>query len=115
MKLSLAKTDPMMARIDLAYAYNAHMAQGMTADKAIVVMEARDTKLLTKQNFLVSVTRVRDDLTVYVDQADKAQRRLELQSGEKTSALETVGEKEAKAPQVPERELQRDRTYDFGL
>ena len=111
-KLSLAKTDPMLARIDLAYAYNAHMAQGMTADKAIVVMEARDTRLLTKQNFLVSVTRVRDDLTVYVDQADKAQRKLELQSGEKTSALETVGEK---APKVPERELQRDRTYDFGL
>ncbi|MCB2061907.1 MAG: conjugative relaxase [Novosphingobium sp.] len=112
MKLSLAKTDPMLARFDLAYAYNAHMAQGMTADKAIVVMEARDTKLLTKQNFLVSVTRVRDDLTVYVDQADKAQRKLELQSGEKTSALGTVGERESKAPEL---ELQRDRVKPFEI
>ena len=112
MKMSLSKTDPMLARIDLAYAYNAHMAQGMTADKAIVVMEARDTKLLTKQNFLVSVTRVRDDLTVYVDQADKAQRKLELQSGEKTSALGTVGERESKAPEL---ELQRDRVKPFEI
>jgi hypothetical protein len=112
MKMTLAKTDPMLSRIDLAYAYNAHMAQGMTTDKAIVVMEARDTKLLTRQNFLVSVTRVRDDLTVYVDKADQAQRKLELQSGEKTSALETVGEKEPKAPEL---ELQRERVKPFEI
>ncbi|AKM08811.1 MobF family relaxase [Croceicoccus naphthovorans] len=112
MKMTLAKTDPMLSRIDLAYAYNAHMAQGMTTDKAIVVMEARDTKLLTRQNFLVSVTRVRDDLTVYVDKADQAQRKLELQSGEKTSALETVGEKE---PRAPELELQRERVKPFEI
>lgn len=112
MKMTLAKTDPMLARIDLAYAYNAHMAQGMTTDKAIVVMEARDTKLLTRQNFLVSVTRVRDDLTVYVDKADQAQRKLELQSGEKTSALETVGEKEPKAPEL---ELHRERVKPFEI
>ncbi len=112
MKMTLAKTDPMLFRIDLAYAYNAHMAQGMTTDKAIVVMEARDTKLLTRQNFLVSVTRVRDDLTVYVDKADQAQRKLELQSGEKTSALQTVGEKEPKAPEL---ELQRERVKPFEI
>lgn len=112
MKMTLAKTDPMLSRIDLAYAYNAHMAQGMTTDKAIVVMEARDTKLLTRQNFLVSVTRVRDDLTVYVDKADQTQRKLELQSGEKTSALETVGEKEPKAPEL---ELQRERVKPFEI
>ncbi|GGD79283.1 MobF family relaxase [Croceicoccus mobilis] len=112
MKMSLSKADPMLSRIDLAYAYNAHMAQGMTTDKAIVVMEARDTKLLTRQNFLVSVTRVRDDLTVYVDKADQTQRKLELQSGEKTSALETVGEKE---PEAPELELQRERVKPFEI
>lgn len=112
MKMSLSKSDQMLSRIDLAYAHNAHMAQGMTTDKAIVVMEARDTKLLTRQNFLVSVTRVRDDLTVYVDEADQAQRKLELQSGEKTSALETVGEKE---PRAPELELQRERVKPFEI
>lgn len=114
MKLVLANRDPMLARIDLAYAYNAHMAQGMTADRAIVVMESRDTKLLTKQNFLVSVTRVRDDLTVYVDKSDKTKARFERQSGEKTSALETTGETQK---QQRDRELQKERTrsFDYGI
>lgn len=112
MKLALSVHDPMLARIDLAYAYNAHMAQGMTADRAIVVMESRDTKLLTRQNFLVSVTRVRDDLTIFVDKADKARAKLELQTGEKTSALQTIGEV---VKQPPELEKQRSRAIDFGI
>jgi ATP-dependent exoDNAse (exonuclease V) alpha subunit len=114
MKLTLANRDPMLARIDLAYAHNAHMAQGMTADRAIVVMESRDTKLLTRQNFLVSVTRVRDNLTVYVDEADKTTARLQIQSGDKTSALETTGETQK---QQRDRELQKERTrsFDYGI
>lgn len=112
MKLALLVHDPMLARVDLAYAYNAHMAQGMTADRAIVVMESRDTKLLTRQNFLVSVTRVRDDLTIFVDKADKTRAKLELQTGEKTSALQTVGEV---VKQPPELEKQRSRAIDFGI
>ena len=112
MKLALSVHDPMLARIDLAYAYNAHMAQGMTADRAIVVMESRDTKLLTRQNFLVSVTRVRDDLTIFVDKADKAKAKLELQSGEKTSALQTLGEV---AKQPPELEKAPIKPFEFGI
>jgi len=112
MKLALPAHDPMLARIDLAYAFNAHMAQGMTADRALVVMEARDTRLLTRQNFLVSVTRVRDDLTVFVDKADKAKARLELQSGEKTSALQTLGEQVRKPPEL---EKAPTRPFEFGI
>jgi conjugative relaxase-like TrwC/TraI family protein len=112
MKLALSVHDPMLAHTDLAYAYNAHMAQGMTADRAIVVMESRDTKLLTRQNFLVSVTRVRDDLTIFVDKADKAKAKLELQSGEKTSALETVGEI---VKQPPELEKAPVKPFEFGI
>ena len=111
-KLALPANDSMLARIDLAYAFNAHMAQGVTADRAIVVMEAHDTRLLTRQNFLVSVTRVRDDLTVFVDQADKAKARLELQSGEKTSALQTLGE-EVRTP--PELEKTPTKPFEFGI
>jgi conjugative relaxase-like TrwC/TraI family protein len=111
MKLSLAEGDPMLATVDLAYAYNAHMAQGMTADRAIVVMESRDTKLLTRQNFLVSVTRVRDELTVYVDRADRTRTKLELQSGEKRSALQTIGEVEKK----PELERTRVKPFEIGI
>lgn len=112
MKLSLAEGDPMLARIDLAYAYNAHMAQGMTADRAIVVMESRDTRLLTRQNFLVSVTRVRDELTIYVDKADRTKAKLELQSGEKTSALRTIGEIGRKPPELERTPV---KPFEIGL
>ena len=112
MKLALSADDLMLARIDLAYSDNAHMAQGMTADRAIVVMESRDTKLLTQQNFLVSVTRARDDLTIFVDKADKAKAKLQLQAGEKTSALQTVGDVVKKPPEL---EIARNRGIDFGI
>ena len=112
MKLALSANDPMLVRIDLAYAYNAHMAQGMTADRAIVVMESRDTKLLTRQNFLVSVTRVRDDLTIFVDKTDKARAKLELQTGEKTSALQALGEV---VKQPPELEKAPVKPFEFGI
>lgn len=112
MKLTLSVRDPMLDRIDLAYAYNAHMAQGMTADRAIVVMEPCDSKLLTQQNFLGSVTRVRHDPTIFVDKADKARAKLELETGERTSAVQTVGEI---VKQPPDLEKRRSQAVDFGI
>jgi hypothetical protein len=52
---ALKSDDPMLARIDLAYALNAHMAQGLTSDKGIAVMDSRTHKLLSARNFLVTI------------------------------------------------------------
>ncbi|QJB68238.1 MobF family relaxase [Parasphingorhabdus halotolerans] len=114
-RLTLPHGDPMLKRIDLAYALNAHMAQGLTADKAIVVMEAQDTKLLTQQNFLVSITRVRDTLTLVVDQKDRVTHKLSLETGEKTSALEVAGNDTAKAEKRREPEIEISKSIDFGM
>ena len=57
--VSLPRGDPMLQRLDLAYALNAHMAQGLTSDRGIAVMETRDTRLVNQQTFLVTVTRLR--------------------------------------------------------
>ena len=89
----LPQGDPMLQRIDLAYALNAHMAQGLTADRGIAVMEARDTKLVTQQNFLVTVTRVRDELTLVVDRAGALERLLSRHVGGKASSWEMAGRK----------------------
>ena len=48
MEHTLRSEDPMLARIDLAYALNAHMAQGLTSDKGIAVMDSRTRKLLSQ-------------------------------------------------------------------
>jgi hypothetical protein len=36
----LEQGDPMLRRLDLAYALNAHMAQGLTSDRGIAVWTA---------------------------------------------------------------------------
>jgi len=41
---------PMLAGIDLAYAFGAHKAQGMTFGKSIAVMDSRTGKLLSACN-----------------------------------------------------------------
>ncbi|OYW83696.1 MAG: AAA family ATPase, partial [Sphingobium sp. 32-64-5] len=90
-RLTLDLGDPMLSRLDLAYALNMHMAQGITTDKAITVMDSRELNLSNQRLFNVGVTRVRDELTMVVDNREKLERQLDFNPGNKTSALETVG------------------------
>lgn len=89
--LRLAEGDPMLSRLDLAYSLNMHMAQGITTDKAITVMSSHERHLSNQRLFNVGVTRVRDALTMIVDDKDKLSRQLDMNPGNKTSALETLG------------------------
>ncbi|HEX7857319.1 MobF family relaxase [Sphingomonas sp. NPDC019816] len=96
--LTLAPGDPMLSRLDLAYALNMHMAQGITTDRAITVMSSYERNLSNQRLFNVGVTRVRDDLTLIVDDKDKLTLQLDTNPGNKTSALETVGRLEIDRP-----------------
>ena len=87
----LGQDDPMLKRLDLAYALNAHMAQGLTSDRGIAVMDSRERNLSNQQTFLVTITRLRDGLTLYVNNAARLELAIERNSGMKRSALETVG------------------------
>ncbi|MDP4540330.1 MobF family relaxase [Qipengyuania sp. DY56-A-20] len=89
-ELRLSRSDPMLKRLDLAYALNAHMAQGLTSDRGIAVMDSRERNLANRQTFLVTVTRLRDGLTLVADNAEKLGRAIKSNSGEKTSALEVT-------------------------
>ncbi|MFZ5665753.1 MAG: MobF family relaxase [Pseudomonadota bacterium] len=86
----LARDDPMLQRLDLAYALNAHMAQGLTSDRGIAVMDSRERNLANQQTFLVTITRLRDGLTLFVDNPGKLEAAVERNPGMKRSALETV-------------------------
>lgn len=125
----LKADDPMLARIDLAYALNAHMAQGLTSDKGIAVMDSRERKLLSARNFLVTITRLRDDLTLIVDNRDKLELGIGRNPGDKTSALEVTqrlgaaaakGQEAGKAlepqkAQELERSIDRIRPFEIGI
>lgn len=130
MEHRLAKDDPMLARIDLAYALNAHMAQGLTSDKGIAVMDSRERKLLSARNFLVTITRLRDELILIVDNRDKVEVGIGRNAGDKTSALEVTqrlgaaaakGQEAARDSGEPkrqpelERTLERVRPFEIGI
>ncbi len=89
-ELTLGKADPMLRRLDLAYALNAHMAQGLTSDRGIAVIDSRERRLVSEQNFLVTITRLRDGLTLIVDSGERLQWAVERNPGTKTSALESL-------------------------
>jgi len=90
-QLTLALGDPMLSRLDLAYSLNMHMVEGITTDKAIGVMSSFERFLSNQRLFNVLVTRVRDALTMVVDDKEKLGRQLDMNPGDKTSSLETVG------------------------
>ena len=91
LEVTLPHGDPMLARLDLGYAMNTHMLQGATANRAIGVMDSRETNLANARLFLVNITRVRDGIEIIVDNHDRVGRALERNSGDKTAALETIG------------------------
>ncbi|KKC26871.1 hypothetical protein WP12_06630 [Sphingomonas sp. SRS2] len=51
----------------------------------------RAVNLSNQRLFNVGVTRVRDELTMIVDDKEKLERQLDMNPGNKTSALETLG------------------------
>ncbi len=127
--VELRKDDPMLKRIDLAYALNAHMAQGLTSDRGIAVMDSRERNLSNQKTFLVTVTRLRDHLTLVVDNATRRGGAVSRNKGEKASAIEVTERLRSaaelgsgktmpnKAERLVEQELvkERSRSLDLGL
>lgn len=87
----LGVNDPMLKRMDLAYALNMHMAQGITTDKAIVVMGSEERFLSNQRLFNVAVTRVRKDVSIITNDKEKLAHQLDRTSGDKYSSLEETG------------------------
>ncbi len=87
---TLARGDKMLEHLDLAYAINAHTAQGVTAEHGIVVMRSSERQLASAKTFLVALTRIVDRATLVVDRAAAVERAVTRNSGGKSSALETI-------------------------
>lgn len=84
--------DPMLERISLAYALNANAAQGISIDNEIGVMSHKESNLSNQRLFNVLVTRARDDMVLITDNREKLTAAIERNDGNKTAALETIGE-----------------------
>ena len=88
---TLSNGDAMLKRMDLAYAINTHMAQGITNETVYSVMGSKETNLSNARSFLVNHTRQQLDVRLFTDDKAKLIRQLESNRGDKTSALETIG------------------------
>ncbi|HEX7852805.1 MAG TPA: MobF family relaxase [Sphingobium sp.] len=113
-RYELDPSDPMLERLDLAYAINVHIAQGMTADKGIVLMSEREKMLNTTQSFLVAVTRIAETATLVVDNVQSLERDVTRNPGGKTSAMEAAAPPNAK-PELPVPVLELNLGFDIGL
>lgn len=96
-KLVLAPGEPMLRRMDLGYALNAHMAQGMTKREAIEVISSGQRNLATQRTQNVLNTRATDDMVVVTNNLEGLKLQLDRTPGNKTSALEVTGKVEVEA------------------
>jgi hypothetical protein len=90
-QLTLPSGDPMLRRLDLGYALNAHMAQGMTQAQAIEVISSTQRNLATQRTQNVLNTRATDDMRVVTNDLEALKFQLDRTPGNKTSALEVTG------------------------
>ncbi|AXU21491.1 DNA helicase (plasmid) [Novosphingobium sp. THN1] len=93
-QLVLAPGDPMLRRLDLGYALNAHMAQGMTKPEAIEVISSSQRNLATQRTQNVLNTRATEDMMVVTNNLESLKQQLDRTPGNKTSALEVAGKVE---------------------
>ncbi len=107
-RLKLGPNDPMREKLDLAYAVNVHIAQGMTAINGITLMSKREKLVYTSRAFLVAVIRIAERAVLVVDNVRGLERDIMRREGEKTSAIETVKPLSQDRPNMPERERVRE-------
>lgn len=100
--IELKQGDKMLERMGLAYALNMHQAQGDTRDMAIGEMHSAARHLSNERLALVMMTRVRDDITIVTNDKDRLLAQIGRNPGDKTSALETLGEKQVDGPKGAE-------------
>lgn len=86
--IDLKHGDPMLERLDLAYAVNAHIAQGMTARDDIMALSENEKMLNSTRSFLVAATRFTGEATLIIDNARSIERDVGRNAGDKTSAIE---------------------------
>ncbi|AXB80236.1 MobF family relaxase [Novosphingobium sp. P6W] len=108
--LHMDRQDKMLERLGLAYAINMHQGQGMSTDEGIGVARSSEHNLATQRLMHVMVTRVRNDMQIFTDDGARLLSTIERHRGDKSSALETTGEKRME----PERSVDPARSGPFG-
>jgi ATP-dependent exoDNAse (exonuclease V) alpha subunit len=77
-----------LRHIDYGYASTSHSSQGVTVDRVIVNVDTlRSIELVNRKQFYVSISRARDEVTIYTDDR-RTLRHAVNRNREKSVALE---------------------------
>ncbi len=101
-KITLPRNDPAMQHIDFGLAATIHAAQGQTVDHVIALADSRSAFSANQKMFYVTISRSRHGVTLFTDDADRLQRNLEANTGERLSAMEVHKAQEQEIAPVPD-------------
>lgn len=101
----LGRDDRMLERLDLAYAVNVHIVQGMTAENGIVLMNEREKALKTTQSFLWASPGLRIRRCWW--STTSRRQSVTRNPGGKTRAIETGPSPSNDTPDLPVPEIER--------
>lgn len=73
---------------EYAYANTAHFAQGQTCKQVFALCDEKNKRLTSMRSFYVLISRAKENAFIFTDSKDGISRLLNINSGEKTSALE---------------------------
>ena len=93
--VNLSLTEQHYAHWDYAYAVTNYATQGRSITSVSVSLPSQHPKLTTQRAFLVALTRAVADINIYTDNKGQLLSHLLATPGDKTSALEAVGETKA--------------------
>ena len=85
-----------MKNFDYGYAQTVHTAQGQTVDRVLALTESWRKNLVNQKSFYVALSRARHSARLYTNDQEKLTEAILDRSGEKTSAIESVKEEEAR-------------------
>ena len=91
--VSLKQDDPQLRHIDYAWSSTVHGAQGSTSDGVIAVLDSGHRALTDQSTFYVEISRARERAVVLTDNLEHLVEVLETNTGERSTALEAVGER----------------------
>lgn len=86
--LDLSRDSLALRGMDHAYAATAHDFQGATVDRILIGMSATE-QLVNQKSFYVNISRMRDEAVLITTDVDALANRIENQTGERPTALES--------------------------
>lgn len=80
---------------ELAYAQTVYSVQGQTFQEAVIVAESWRRNLINQASFYVAVSRAKENVSIFTDNAEKLRDGIEERLGNKESAIPNITKEQA--------------------